>query len=101
NFVRDISVVPRLHPAAMKGVCPFVIERIALHAVNAEDADAALVDVRSQRADHALTFLLELVAHAGGEGENGRAVVAINGDAHVAVKTVRIPNLMITMHKMK
>ena len=78
----------RLHPAAMEGVRSLVGERIALHAVDAEDADAPLVEVRAEGADHALTFLLPLVAHAGGEGEDGHTVMAVNGDAHVAVETV-------------
>ena len=46
------------------------------------------VDVRAEGANHALAFLLILVAHAGGEGENGHAVMAVDGDAHVAVETV-------------
>ncbi len=46
------------------------------------------VDVGAEGADHALTFLLLLVAHAGGEGEDGHAVMAVNVDAHVAAETV-------------
>src|SRR4029077_18115715 len=88
DFVRHIGVVLRLHPAAMERVRSLVCERIALHAVDAEDSDSPLVDVRAEGADHALTFLLPLVAHAGGEGENGQTVMAVNGDAHVAVETV-------------
>ena len=88
DFVRHIGVVLRLHPAAMERVRSLVCERIALHAVDAEDSDSPLVEVRAEGADHALTFLLLLVAHAGGEGEDGHAVMAVNGDAHVAVETV-------------
>jgi hypothetical protein len=62
--------------------------KVALHAVDAEDADSPLVDIWAESANHALTFLLPFVAHAGGEGENGHAVMAVNGDAHVAVETV-------------
>src|SRR5437773_8919456 len=65
NFVSDIGVVLRLHPAPVKGVRSLVCERIALHAVDAEDADAPLVDVRSESANHPLAFLLPFVAHAG------------------------------------
>ena len=72
----------------MEGVRSFVCKGIALHAIDAEDADSPLVDIRAESADHALTFLLPLVAHAGGESENGRSVIAVNGDAHVAVETV-------------
>ncbi len=72
----------------MEGVRSFVCERIALHAVDAENADSPLVEVRAESANHALTFLLPFVAHAGGEGENGRSVIAVNGDAHVAIETV-------------
>ena len=82
----------------MEGVRSFVCERIALHAVDAENADSPLVEVRAESANHALTFLLPFVAHAGGEGEDGRAVVAVNSDAHVPVQTVRVPILMVTMH---
>jgi len=65
-----------------------ICERIALHAIDAENADPPLVEVRTEGANHALTFLLPLVAHAGGEGENRHAVMAVNSDAHVAVETV-------------
>jgi hypothetical protein len=101
NFVRYIGVVLRLHPAPMERVRTLVIERIALHAVNAEDADAPLVDVRSEGANHALTFHLRFVAAARREGEDGRAVVAVNSDTHVATKTVRVPTLMVTMHAVR
>src|SRR5437868_2878740 len=67
DFVRHIGVVLRLHPTAMERVRPLVGERIALHAVDAEDSDAPLVEVRAEGTDHALTFLLPLVAHAGRE----------------------------------
>jgi hypothetical protein len=62
--------------------------KVALHAVDAENADSPLVEVRAESANHALTFLLPFVAHAGGEGENGHAVIAVNRDAHVAIETV-------------
>src|SRR6478609_4546734 len=88
DFVCHIGVVLRLHPAAMERVRSLVCKRIALHAVDAEDSDAPLVEVRAEGANHALTFLLPLVAHAGGEGEDGHAVMSVNGDAHVAVETV-------------
>jgi hypothetical protein len=101
NFVRHVSVVLSLHPAPMKGVRSLVIERIALHAVDAEDADAALVDVRSESANHALTFHLPFVAAAGRKSEDGPAVIAVNGDAHVPTDTVRVPTLMVTMHRTK
>jgi len=35
-----------------------------------------------------MATLLPLVAHAGGEGEHRQTVMAVNGDAHVAVETV-------------
>src|ERR1041385_4263545 len=101
NFVRHISVVLRLHPASMEGVRSLVCERIALHAVDAEDSDASLVDVGSESANHALAFLLPFVAHAGREGENGSAVIAVNGDTHVPIETVRVPMLMVTMHGLR
>ena len=62
NFVRHIGVVLRLHPAPMEGVRSLVCERIALHAVDAEDADSPLLDVRAEGANHALTFHLPFVA---------------------------------------
>ena len=46
NFVRHIGVVLRLHPAAMEGVRSFVCERIALHAVDAEDSNSSLLRCR-------------------------------------------------------
>jgi hypothetical protein len=98
NLVRHIVVVLRLQPAPMEGMRSLVIERIALHAVDAEDADSPLVDVRSEGANHALTFHLRFVAAARREGEDGRAVIPVNGDTHVPIETVRVPTLMVTMH---
>src|ERR1700747_3483294 len=69
NFVRNIGIVLRLHPAPMEWVRSFVIERIALHAVDAEDSDAPLLDVGAERANHALTFHFPFVAVALREGE--------------------------------
>src|SRR6266550_1103163 len=88
DFVRHIGVVLRLHPAAMERMSALVGERIALHAVDAEDSDSPLVEVWAEGANHALTFLLPLVAHARREGEDGHAVMAVNGDAHVAAETM-------------
>src|SRR6266550_3382784 len=101
DFVRHIGVVLRLHPAAMEGVRSLVGERIALHAVDAENADAPLVNVRAESANHALTFHLPLVPTARREGEDGRAVIAVNGDAHVPIETVRVPPLLVTMHGLR
>ena len=98
NFVRHIGVVLRLHPTPMEGVRSLVCERIALHAVDAEDSDSPLVDVGAEGVDHALTFHLPLVASARREGEDGRAVIAVNRDAHVPIEPVRVPTLMVTMH---
>ena len=56
------------------------------------------VDVRSEGANHALAFHLRFVAAARREGEDGRAVISVNGDTHVAIETVRVPMLMVTMH---
>ena len=72
----------------MEGVRSFVAERIALHAVDGEESDPPFLDVRAEGADHALAFLFMLVAHAGGEGENGQAVMSVNVDAHVAAETM-------------
>ena len=72
----------------MERVRSFVAEGIALHAVDGKKSDPPLLDVRAKCADHALTFLLMFVAHAGREGENGHAVMPVNVDAHVAVETV-------------
>ena len=98
NFVRHIGIVLRLHPAAMKRVRAFVIERIALHAVDAEDSDASLVDVGAKGANHALAFHLRFIAAARRESEDRRAVVAVNRNAHFPIETVRVPMLMVTMH---
>jgi hypothetical protein len=88
NFARHVVVVLRLEPAAMEGVCSFVIERIALDSVDAKNPDPPLVEVRAKGADHALAFLLMFVAAARREGEDGQTVMAVNGDAHVTIKTV-------------
>ena len=45
--------------------------------------------------------MLPFVAAARREGEDGRAVIAVNGDAHVAIETVRVPILMVTMHAVR
>ncbi len=51
--------------------------------------------------NHALTFLLRFVAAARWEREDRRAVVAVNVDTHVAIETVRVPTLMVTMHAVR
>src|SRR4030095_9527292 len=101
NLVCNIGIVLGLHPAPMEWVRSLVIKRIALHAVDAENSDAPLLDVRAKGADHALTFLLELVAHAGREGENGPAVVSVNGTTPLPIKTGGVPTLMVTMHGLR
>ncbi len=88
DFAGHVVVVLRLKPAAMEGVRSFVAERIALHAVDAEDSDSPLVQIRAESANHALTFLLMLVAATGREGKDGHAVMSVNIDAHVAAETV-------------
>ena len=85
----------------MEGVCALVLERIILHAVDGEDADSPLFQVRAEGADHALTFLLPFVAAARREGEDGQTVMAINRDAHVAIETVRVPAVIFTMHALR
>src|SRR5258708_1043193 len=85
----------------MEGVRSLVCERIALHAVDAEDSDSPLLQVGAEGANHALTFLLPLVAAARRERENWRTVIAVNSDAHVPIETVRVPTLMVTMHTVR
>src|SRR5207302_4908958 len=101
NFVRHIGVVLRLHPAAVEWVRSLVGERIALHAVDAENANSPLLQVGAEGANHALTFHLPLVPAACREGEDGRAVIAVNSDPHVPIETVRVPTLMVTMHGLR
>jgi len=101
NLLCHIGVVLRLHPAPMEGMCAFVCERIALHAIDAEDSDSPLLDVRAEGANHALAFHLPFIAATRREGEDGPAVIAVNGDAHVAIETVRVPTLMVTMHAVR
>src|SRR5439155_320006 len=74
---------------------------IAIHAIDAEDADSPLFQVGAEGADHALAFHLPFVAAARREGEVGPAVIAVNRDAHVAIETVRVPTLMVTMHAVR
>ncbi len=85
----------------MEWVRSLVCKRIALHAVDAEDSDAPLVDVRSEGANHALAFHLRFVAAARWEREDRRAVIAVNGDTHLSTETVRVPTLMVTMHALR
>ena len=42
----------------MEWVRALVLERIALHAVDAEESDSSLLEVGAESADHALAFLL-------------------------------------------
>src|SRR5437016_9084417 len=70
NFVRHIGVVLRLHPAPMERVRALVCERIALHTVDAENADSPLLQVGAEGANHALTFHLPLVPTARRECED-------------------------------
>src|SRR6185369_17300026 len=84
NRVSNISVILRLHPAPVERMRSLIIERIALDSVDAEDTDTAVLDKRAEGANHALAFLFVLVAHAGGESEDRRTVIPVNGDAHVS-----------------
>ncbi len=88
DFAGYVVVVLRLQPAAVERVRSFVAERIALHSVDGKESDSSFLDVGAERSDHALAFLFMLVAHAGGEGENGHAVMSVNIDAHVAAETM-------------
>jgi hypothetical protein len=63
NFVCHIGVVLRLHPAPMEGVRAFVCERIALHAVDAEDSDAPLLQVRAEERKERGQSLLSTVCY--------------------------------------
>ena len=101
NLVRHVRVVLRLHPTAMEGVRSLVAERIALDSIDAEDPDASRFNVGREGANHALAFLLVLVAAARREREDRRAVVSVNVDAHVPIETVRVPMLMVTMHAVR
>src|SRR6266498_5712494 len=101
DLVRYVGVVLRLHPAPVEGVRSLVLERIAVHAVDAEDSDAALLQVGAEGANHALAFHLPFVAAARRKGEDGPAVVAVNSDTHISIETVRVPTLMVTMHGMR
>ena len=76
----------------------FVLKCIAVHAVDGEHADAPFFDVRAEGADHALTFHFPFVPAAGRESENGPTVIAIDGDAHLAIETGGVPTLMVTIH---
>jgi hypothetical protein len=85
----------------MEGMRSLVLERIAVHAVDAEDSDSPLLEVGAEGTNHALTFHFPFVAAARREGEDGRAVIAVNGDTHVPIETVRVPTLMVTMHGLR
>ena len=85
----------------MERMRSLIRERIALNAVDAEDSDSSLVDVRSEGANHALAFHFRFVAAARRKGEERRSVISVNGDTHVAIEPVRVPMLMITMHGTK
>ena len=82
----------------MERVRAFVLKRIALDTVDGEDSDSPLIQVWAEGADHSLTFLLPFVTAARREGEEGHSVMAIDGDAHFAIETVRVPMLIVTMH---
>src|SRR6266496_1662163 len=101
DFARHVVVVLRLEPTAMERVRSLVIKRIALDSVYAENPNPPLVEVRAKGADHALAFLLMFVAAACREREDRRTVIAVNGDAHVAIETVGVPTLMVTMHAVR
>jgi hypothetical protein len=72
----------------MERMRSFVAERIALDSVDAEDPDAPRFDVGGEGANHALAFLLMLIAAAGREGEERCAIVSVNVDAHFSAKAV-------------
>ncbi len=73
----------------MKRVRSLVCERIALHAVDTEDADAPCFDIRARVRIMPWPSCSFSSPHAGGEGENGRSVIAVDGDTHVPIEPVR------------
>src|SRR5262249_51883569 len=70
----------------------------AVHAVDAEDSNSPLLEVRAEGANHSLAFHLPFVATARRECEDGRAVISVNGNPHVSIKAFGVPTVMVTMH---
>jgi hypothetical protein len=98
HFLGEIAVEHGLDIAAMEGMGALVVEAEAIDGVDGVELDAASVDEFGESADHALAFELPFVAGAGGETEEGRAVVAIDDDAEFQAEARGVPAMIFAFH---
>src|SRR2546425_10227369 len=98
HFEGDVRVVRRLHVAAVAGVGPLVVPALVVDGVDAEDLHPAGVDVMGERADHALALIFIFVAAAGGEHEQGQAIVPVDSDPHLLPEPGRMPRVALLVH---
>lgn len=98
DFLGEIGIEDGLDVAAMKRVSGFVVEAEAVDGVDGVELDAAGVDEFGESANHALAFEFPLVSRAGGETENGRAVVAVNDDAEIEAEARGVPAMIFAFH---
>ena len=98
DFLTDVVVVLLLHPAPVTRVRTAVGERVAVIGVDAEQFDAAGVELARDRANETLALVFPLVAAAGGKRDHRRTPVAVDDDAHVAAESMRVPGMTFASH---
>ena len=87
DFLPEIGIKDRLHVAAMKRMCSFVIKAQAVDGIDRVDLHAAGINEIRQRADHTLAFEFPFVSGAGGEAEKGRSPVAVGDHPEFEAET--------------
>ena len=98
DFLPDVGVVAAQHPAAVEGVRLLVEQPFGGHRADAEHLHPALLDERRQGADHALAFVLPLVAQAGREEQDRGAEMAEDGHPHLPPQVRRAPQAVFAVH---
>ena len=98
DFFAEVGVKDRLHVAAVKRVCGFVVETQTVDGIHGVELDPAGINERSKGSDHALAPEFPFVTSAGGKAEQWRSPVAVHDDAEVEAETRGMPAMIFAFH---
>src|SRR6266446_212935 len=98
DFFAQIGIKNGLDVAAMKRMRAFIVETEPIDGIDGEEFYSSSVDEIRERADHALSFELHLVAGAGGKAQQRRAVMAINDHTELDTEARRVPAVIFAFH---
>lgn len=99
NLFAQVGIEHSLDVTAVKRVRAFVVKTEAIDGIDGVELDAAGVNEIGERADHSLPFEFPFVSGAGRKTENGRTIVAVNDDAEFDAEAMRIPMVIVAVHK--